>query len=723
MLLTLSGENAPDELAEMVLRRRGGRRVLVYTAGGPPVSAIVPRGKYVLELRHALAGNSDAPTRVVFLQPHPSDAAATATALAAVADVAQTDSTGMPAMTLTASRDCIQCNFANAALLDQNFDGVTLTNSNFDGTRMSKTSFRGAIMPDCTLYDVVPDLSRRVPFDADFTGATLSRSFLSFQVIQGFAFDGVFRDAHLDETVWESPNADEFSCKLSSSMRCSYLNPDFRNADLRLARFRAIRFVPDFGRGLPYACTFQGADLAHASFQPSFPRKAIDLSWCRFDREPESGRVTSFRGTGLYQARARPFSGLYSADFSDADFTDAIFSNADFGTTSVDAFSGRGAVMRRANFTGATLAGARFARADLRDAIFAGLTAFTFQQVDLRSANLAGAKFAGSNLSRVNLGQALPFSAGVPEFKGAVLTDGTRGVDLTGQIFPNLFTGFKGLDLTGAILTRVELSEADLERTTLNRAQMVGANLSFSSLKNANLRGATLGAEPGHEKDAAKLRGALLTGADFSDADLRSVNLTGAHLYRAERETLLVRVKLDSAKLNDAICTGTHFSGSLNNATFHGADLVNSVFNGATLTNTSFDDAYLQGADFSAAISATGASLANAAVAAAPGNWTFREQDGTPFTYRYDATKLGPLALERSVICPNGNSGPCCESGDLAQCLTQKLKPKSNGPYPPIPKCVRMPPKFDNCYTPLPTATRAPTRTATPNPQTPTITP
>jgi len=55
MLLTLSADDAPEELAEMVLRKRGGRTVLVYRSGGEPVSALVPRGEYVLELHHAFA--------------------------------------------------------------------------------------------------------------------------------------------------------------------------------------------------------------------------------------------------------------------------------------------------------------------------------------------------------------------------------------------------------------------------------------------------------------------------------------------------------------------------------------------------------------------------------------------------------------------------------------------------------------------------------------------
>jgi hypothetical protein len=142
----------------------------------------------------------------------------------------------------------------------------------------------------------------------------------------------------------------------------------------------------------------------------------------------------------------------------------------------------------------------------------------------------------------------------------------------------------------------------------------------------------------------------------------------------------------------------------LSNAVFVGAQLVNA----ATLTGTRFDDAYLQGADFANAISVRGARLSDAAVSAAPGTWSFMEMDGTPFIFRYEATKLGALATDNSVTCPNGALGPCCSGGDLAACLNDKLKPESNGPFPPVPQCVPKPPRYDNCITPMPTRTPRP---------------
>jgi len=75
-----------------------------------------------------------------------------------------------------------------------------------------------------------------------------------------------------------------------------------------------------------------------------------------------------------------------------------------------------------------------------------------------------------------------------------------------------------------------------------------------------------------------------------------------------------------------------------------------------------------------------------------PGNWMFTEQDGTPFTLQYSATAIGALASETSVVCPDGESGPCT-SGTLT--------PVMMGPFPPQPPCVPSEQFcFENCLDP-----------------------
>jgi uncharacterized protein YjbI with pentapeptide repeats len=77
-------------------------------------------------------------------------------------------------------------------------------------------------------------------------------------------------------------------------------------------------------------------------------------------------------------------------------------------------------------------------------------------------------------------------------------------------------------DLSGTVLTRVDLTGADLEGANLSGAKLSLTNFSKANLRNADLRGANLG------------------GADFAGADLRGADLTGAMLEGAYfKEALL----------------------------------------------------------------------------------------------------------------------------------------------------------------------------------------
>jgi uncharacterized protein YjbI with pentapeptide repeats len=717
--LTLSAERAPEQLDQLLLRDAGGSLVLSTAAGQPPATAVVASGAYVLELHHVFAGAEQAAPRLVFVRPEATEMNAAALTAAPADDSAAQAPAPSMALTLSASADCVGCDFTKADLTEQTFDGATLSESIFDRATMLNTTFLGATMEDCSLLDlpVVFPLpkSQGKAFNADFSRATMTGSEFSFDGPGNFGFVGIFRDASLTMTHWEKKFAtpqreNEVVCR--DTFYCSTVTGDFRNADLRGARFAAMRFHRNFFAKPEFDCTFQGADLSGADFTPVPPVKAL-FPLCRFDREPETGDITVLRGANLTRLRVH---GVLppNGSFADADLTGAILDDADFGSTNVsNPGQDSGANFSRANLTGASIARTRFANANLSGAILTGVTP-GLAGLDLRLAELGDAVLAGLDLSHVDLAQARSFRLRAPHLAGTILTDGTVGVNLAGQVFPPGYDELSGADLSGADLTRTELLEADLEGAMLNRIKAVGANFTFANLRGAKLRGAELGVEPGKERAAASLRGAFMPDVDLTDADLRSVNLAGAHLYGDSARTLLIRTRLDSANLSKAICSGAHFSGTLSNAVFDGAQLVNTVFNGAVLTNTKFDDAYLQGADFSSAVGVTGTVLSNSAVSAASGTWPFTEQDGTPFVVRYEATKLGPLATDSSVRCPNGSLGPCCPNGDLTACLNDKLKPVGRGPFPPVPVCVPKPPRYDNCITPKPTRTSRPTPTPTP---------
>ncbi len=90
-------------------------------------------------------------------------------------------------------------------------------------------------------------------------------------------------------------------------------------------------------------------------------------------------------------------------------------------------------------------------------------------------------------------------------------------------------------DLAGVVLTRVDLSGANLEGANLAGAKLYLADLSGANLRNANLQGAKLG---GADLAGADLRGANLTGAVLEGAYLKDVQLDGSIIldkpYEAE---------------------------------------------------------------------------------------------------------------------------------------------------------------------------------------------
>jgi hypothetical protein len=119
-----------------------------------------------------------------------------------------------------------------------------------------------------------------------------------------------------------------------------------------------------------------------------------------------------------------------------------------------------------------------------------------------------------------------------------------------------------GADLSGANLSRVNLSGANLSRVNLSRADLYGANLSRVNLSRADLYGANL--------SRADLYGADLTDADLYGADLSGANLSRANLYGVN----LSRVNLYGADLSRADLYGANLSrANLSRVNLYGANL------------------------------------------------------------------------------------------------------------------------------------------------------
>jgi len=177
------------------------------------------------------------------------------------------------------------------------------------------------------------------------------------------------------------------------------------------------------------------------------------------------------------------------------------------------------------------------------------------------------------------------------------------------QIIGSLTVSLAEANLSGAVLNRAILSDADLRGANLR-----GADLSEAILSDADLRGADL--------VDAKLFGASLIKAKLFGADLSRAKLSGAMLWEAVlNEAKLIDAKLFRAKLNGAILIQATLSRAklnesklinaiLFDADISGAELIDADLSGAELIDADLSGANLSGANLSKA-DLSGAKLKN----------------------------------------------------------------------------------------------------------------
>ncbi len=155
------------------------------------------------------------------------------------------------------------------------------------------------------------------------------------------------------------------------------------------------------------------------------------------------------------------------------------------------------------------------------------------------------------------------------------------------------------VDLIGANLSSVDLSNANLRGANLGISSLIdanlsGANLGISSLIGANLSSANL---IGADLSSSDLRGAKLSGANLSSANLSGVNLFSADLIGANlRDANLSSSDLSDADLSGADLSGADLSGAdLSDANLDGIDLSNAILSGIDFSNANLSGIDLSG--------------------------------------------------------------------------------------------------------------------------------
>ncbi|MFO7735169.1 MAG: pentapeptide repeat-containing protein [bacterium] len=168
----------------------------------------------------------------------------------------------------------------------------------------------------------------------------------------------------------------------------------------------------------------------------------------------------------------------------------------------------------------------------------------------------------------------------------------------------------------------------------------------------------------------------------IKDADLGNADFTYAYFYSKKRDyngtdkdAIMENVTAQQANFSNSFMSNMTFANvAMKDCSFSGAQLVGTEFISGNMRGSVFSGAYLQGADLSD-VEKTDASFAGAYVSPDEGYWHYTSDDPecSEIRINYKKTDLGDSS---SVVCPNGEKGPC----DTEEKLTPK---NTSGKEPP----------------------------------------
>lgn len=277
------------------------------------------------------------------------------------------------------------------------------------------------------------------------------------------------------------------------------------------------------------------------------------------------------------------------------------------------------------------------------------------------------------------------------QLQNTTLLDKTDGYDLSGLDLSNgdysgLRAGGGALNMQGANLKGSDLTDADFssidfsplitdkkaQYSNFSSTKIGGASFANANLEGADFKSITVDAFA----SSVNFSYALMMNTVLTDADLGRVDLSYAYFFSKFRDSVTIQKKAKAENIiaQDAVFTGSFLSNmtfanvKFKNCNFNGAQLVGTSFISGDLSNSKFSDAYLHGADFTGA-ELIDASFSGAYLSLKDGYWQYSSDDAecSEIRINYKKTKLGQTA---TIICPNGEKGPC----DSDEKLTRKDK-------------------------------------------------
>lgn len=400
------------------------------------------------------------------------------------------------------------CSFAGQDLTNANFAGATLIGVVFIKARLGGADFSGATFAD----------SGNATLPTDFTFADLSNASFSRATFGGLTY---FTHATL-------------SCADFSHTDLTTPNAVFGPSPLRIdkdARCTAPRTRTSFAYAVmncEFVADWDLLDMSHATGLQACQAQLVghDFSNALLD-----------------------FADLSDMDLSGTTWTGASLRRADFQGSKLDGAKGldggSNTLLAGANFIdvsamkvdfgGGKLNGADFSRAELQGANFAGATLINDPKDPLGPITQAG-KFDGAHLKYVNFSGATLNSV---SFKYASLYG-----DMDGAPPSSCQTDTSSCSSTGWTCSCATLANADLTRTDFSNAFLYGVDFSsdngntkingttFSGavLVGANFQGAAFGIDTSQGGQATTLDGAWLQGVNLEGADLTGVSMAGAYV-------------------------------------------------------------------------------------------------------------------------------------------------------------------------------------------------